>query len=55
MCDADVCVGICLRETGEVFILSADSSGFWAFLGSQLDSYYPAPKLVTDQDLKFVG
>jgi len=36
MCDADVCVGIRLRETGQVFILSADASGFWAFLGSQL-------------------
>lgn len=70
MCDADVCVGIRLRETGQVFILSADASGFWAFLGSQLvcfqlclrwkvdwpikNSYYPAPKLVTDQDLELV-
>ncbi|CAG8221927.1 unnamed protein product [Penicillium nalgiovense] len=69
MCDADVCVGIHLRETGQVFILSADASGFWAFLGSQLvcfqvsdgkstnlskNSYYPAPKLVTGQDLELV-
>lgn len=36
MCDADVCVGIRLRETGQVFILQADTSGFWAFLSSQL-------------------
>jgi hypothetical protein len=36
MCDADVCLGIRLRETGQVYILSADASGFWAFLGSQL-------------------
>ena len=36
MCDADVCVGIRMRETGQVHILSADSSGFWAFLISQL-------------------
>ena len=36
MCDADVCLGIRLRETGQVYILSADPSGFWAFLGSQL-------------------
>jgi hypothetical protein len=36
MCDADVCVGIRLRETAQVFILSADTSGFWAFLSSQL-------------------
>ncbi|CAG8073491.1 unnamed protein product [Penicillium nalgiovense] len=54
MCDADVCVGIRLRETGQVFILSADASGFWAFLGSQLHSYYPSPMLVTDQDLERV-
>jgi hypothetical protein len=36
MCSADVCVGIRIRETGQVHILSADTSGFWAFLGSQL-------------------
>ncbi|KAJ5462472.1 hypothetical protein N7530_010677 [Penicillium desertorum] len=52
MCDADVCVGIRLGETGQIFILLADASGFWAFLGSQLNSYYPALKLVTDQDLE---
>ncbi|CDM38411.1 unnamed protein product [Penicillium roqueforti FM164] len=32
MCDADVCVGIIrLREPSQVFILSADAPGFWAF------------------------
>jgi hypothetical protein len=36
MCDANVYVGIRLRETGQVFILLADASGFWAFLCSQL-------------------
>lgn len=36
ICDADVCVGIRMRETGQVHILSADASGFWAFLTSQL-------------------
>jgi hypothetical protein len=36
MCDADVCVGIRMRETGQIHILSADASGFWAFLTSQL-------------------
>ena len=72
MCSADVCVGIRIRETGQVHILSADTSGFWAFLSSQLvcliklglwwkddwpikNSYYPAPMLVTDQDLQQVG
>ncbi|KAJ5575836.1 hypothetical protein N7535_002762 [Penicillium sp. DV-2018c] len=52
LCEADVCVGIRLRETGQVFILSADVSGFWGFLGSQLASYYPTPFLITDQDLE---
>ncbi|KAJ5346770.1 Transcription factor MADS-box [Penicillium brevicompactum] len=36
LCEADVCVGIRVRETGQVFILSADASGFWGFLGSQV-------------------
>ncbi|KAI2788536.1 hypothetical protein POX_e06554 [Penicillium oxalicum] len=36
MCDADVCVGIRMRETGQIHILSADTSGFWAFLPLQL-------------------
>ncbi|CAG7965007.1 unnamed protein product [Penicillium nalgiovense] len=52
MCKADVCVGIRLRETGQVFIMSADVSGFWGFLGSQLGSYYPTPFLITDQGLE---
>ncbi|KAJ6026408.1 uncharacterized protein N7446_004990 [Penicillium canescens] len=38
MCDADVCLGIRLRETGQIYIFSADASGFWAFLSSQLGS-----------------
>ncbi|KAJ5111787.1 hypothetical protein NUU61_001417 [Penicillium alfredii] len=52
MCDADVCVGIRLRETGQVYILSSDASGFWAFLNSQLGSHYPAPKLIPNQDME---
>jgi hypothetical protein len=36
MCNADVCVGIRMRETGQIHILSADTSGFWAFLRLQL-------------------
>jgi hypothetical protein len=36
MCDADVCVGIRMRETGQIHILFADTSGFWAFLRLQL-------------------
>ncbi|CAG8937541.1 unnamed protein product [Penicillium salamii] len=55
MCEADVCLGIRLRETGQVFIFSVDASGFWDFLGSQLNSYYPAPHLITEQDLETAG
>ncbi|KAJ5938511.1 hypothetical protein N7466_001645 [Penicillium verhagenii] len=55
ICDADVCVGIRLHETGKVFILSADSTGFWEFVKSKLDSYYPVPKFVTEQDLEKTG
>ena len=36
VCDADVCVGIRLHETGKVFILSAGSTGFWDFVKLQL-------------------
>ncbi|KAJ6041549.1 uncharacterized protein N7446_010568 [Penicillium canescens] len=52
MCNADVCVGIRMRETGQVYILSADASGFWAFLTSQLSSHYPTPTVMTDRDLE---
>ncbi|KAJ5701402.1 hypothetical protein N7488_008950 [Penicillium malachiteum] len=51
ICSADVCVGIRMRETGRVHILSADSSGFWDFLAVHLSSHYPAPILVTDRDV----
>jgi hypothetical protein len=36
MCGADICLAIRIRESGQVFIFSADSSGFWSFLSSQL-------------------
>ncbi|CAG8093059.1 unnamed protein product [Penicillium salamii] len=55
MCEVDVCVGIRFRETGQVFILSADISGFWEFLGSHLHSYYPTLFLITDEDLEKAG
>ncbi|KAJ5971803.1 uncharacterized protein N7479_001721, partial [Penicillium vulpinum] len=50
--NADIYVGIRIRETGQVYILSADTSGFWAFLTSQLSSYYPTPTVITDRDLE---
>ncbi len=36
MCGADVCLGIRIRESGRIYIFSADPSGFWAFVGAQL-------------------
>jgi hypothetical protein len=36
MCDADVCLGIRLRGTGQIFWLVADTAGFWTFLSSQV-------------------
>ena len=36
LCDADVCLGIRIRESGKVFIFSADTSGFWSFLAPHL-------------------
>lgn len=38
ICGADVCLGIRIRQSGKVFIYSADASGFWSFLSSQLVS-----------------
>ncbi|CAG8262574.1 unnamed protein product [Penicillium salamii] len=55
LCEADVCLGIRIRETGQVFILSADSSGFWGFLVSHLNSNYPVPCLLTERDLETTG
>ncbi|PKX99509.1 uncharacterized protein P174DRAFT_334459, partial [Aspergillus novofumigatus IBT 16806] len=50
MCGADIYLGICIRDTGQVYIFSADASGFWAFVGSKLNCYYPPPSQVTDRD-----
>jgi len=36
LCGADVCLGIRIRESGKVFIFSADTSGFWSFLAPHL-------------------
>ncbi|KAJ5297269.1 uncharacterized protein N7443_008162 [Penicillium atrosanguineum] len=54
-CNADVCAGIRLRETGQVFILSADITGSRDFLKSQIGSYYPVPRLITERDLEKAG
>jgi hypothetical protein len=39
LCEADVCFGIRIRDTGRVFTFSANRSGFWAFLSSKLVCY----------------
>ncbi|KAF7590506.1 hypothetical protein BBP40_002803 [Aspergillus hancockii] len=52
MCGADICLGIRIRESGQVFIFSADSSGFWSFLSTQLVSYYPTPVKRSKKDLR---
>ena len=36
MCDADMFLGIRLRDSGRVFTFLADSMGFWSGLDSQL-------------------
>ncbi|CAG8295938.1 unnamed protein product [Penicillium salamii] len=36
ICGADVCLKTRLRETGQVFILLADFSELWGFLGAHL-------------------
>ncbi|KAJ5267936.1 hypothetical protein N7478_001487 [Penicillium angulare] len=41
LCHADVCVGIRIRETGEVHIVSADEPGFWDFVSHQMASHFP--------------
>ncbi|KAL4935257.1 hypothetical protein BDV06DRAFT_132469 [Aspergillus oleicola] len=51
LCGADVCLGIRIRESGRVHIFTADSLGFWAFVGAQLDSYYPTPSQITEKDI----
>jgi hypothetical protein len=38
MCGADVCLGIRIRDTGRVYMFSADASGFWELVGLQLVS-----------------
>jgi hypothetical protein len=37
MCGADVCLDIHIRDTGRVYMFSADASGFWGFLGSKIN------------------
>jgi hypothetical protein len=42
LCDADVCVGIRLRESGHVFTFLSDPTGFWSKLDSLLVRYMRA-------------
>ncbi|KAL4984449.1 hypothetical protein BDW68DRAFT_180640 [Aspergillus falconensis] len=52
MCGADICLGIRIRDTGKVFTVSIDPTGFWSFLHPQLDTYYPKPIQITERDLE---
>lgn len=49
-CGADVSLGIRIRESGKVFIFSADASGFWSVLGPHLGAYYPTPIQRTEKN-----
>ncbi|PYH67103.1 uncharacterized protein BO88DRAFT_445142 [Aspergillus vadensis CBS 113365] len=59
LCDADVCLGIRIRESGQVTTFLSDSTGFWSDLSSQLvrfqhaccrEIYYPRPTQKTEKD-----
>ncbi|OJZ80013.1 hypothetical protein ASPFODRAFT_469175 [Aspergillus luchuensis CBS 106.47] len=50
LCDADVCLGIRTRESGQVTTFLSDSTGFWSDLSSQLEIYYPRPTQKTEKD-----
>ncbi|BCR98158.1 uncharacterized protein AKAW2_31477S [Aspergillus luchuensis] len=50
LCDADVCLGIRIRESGQVTTFLSDSTGFWSGLSSQLEIYYPRPTEKTEKD-----
>ncbi|GLA78952.1 hypothetical protein AtubIFM55763_001117 [Aspergillus tubingensis] len=50
LCDADVCLGIRIRESGQVTTFLSDSTGFWSALSSQLETYYPRPIQITAKD-----
>ncbi|RDH36802.1 hypothetical protein BDQ94DRAFT_116773 [Aspergillus welwitschiae] len=50
LCDADICLGIRIRESGEVTTFLSDYTGFWSGFSSQLETYYPRPIRKTDKD-----
>jgi hypothetical protein len=52
LCDADVCVGIRLRESGHVFTFLSDPTGFWSKLDSLLETYYPRPVRKTGENFR---
>jgi hypothetical protein len=39
LCDADVCLGIRIQETGQIFTLCVDTLGIWSSFRSQLVIY----------------
>ncbi|KAF7586374.1 hypothetical protein BBP40_009020 [Aspergillus hancockii] len=52
LCDAEVCVGMRLRESGRVFTFLSDPTGFWLKLDSLLATYYPPPVRKTGENFK---
>ncbi|GCB25823.1 hypothetical protein AAWM_08708 [Aspergillus awamori] len=50
LCDADVCLGIRIRESGQFTTFLSDSAGFWSGLPSQLEIYYPRPIQKTEKN-----
>lgn len=54
MCGADVCLGICIRDTGRVYMFPRMLWGFRNSLGHSC-SYYPTPSQITDKDISKLG
>ncbi|RAH84382.1 hypothetical protein BO86DRAFT_442715 [Aspergillus japonicus CBS 114.51] len=50
LCDADICLGIRIRDSGQVTTFQADPTGFWSGFSSHLERYYPRPVQKTDKD-----
>ncbi|RDK41106.1 hypothetical protein M752DRAFT_277153 [Aspergillus phoenicis ATCC 13157] len=53
LCDADVCLGIRIRESDQVTTFLCDSTVFWSGLSSQLETHYPRPNQITSKDFDF--
>ncbi|PKX93566.1 uncharacterized protein P174DRAFT_353692, partial [Aspergillus novofumigatus IBT 16806] len=52
LCNADICVGIRLREFSHIFTFLSDPTRFWSTLDSLLATYYPLPVRQTGENFK---